>query len=126
MLVLSSSQLFYCVFVFQQTMKTIFVWGCLMAAIFAPCSSDVYLHFPPGSNNRLNGNQDNVRNANRLFDSQVRLQLHTFCKIQCLVSFRGIQNKRNTPPQLNSWPNPGSLPRSSPFYSVNATCQRKT
>ncbi|KAL9983511.1 hypothetical protein ACROYT_G005695 [Oculina patagonica] len=35
-----------------------------------PCMSDMYMHFPPGSNNRLNGNQDNVRNANRLFDSQ--------------------------------------------------------
>lgn len=32
--------------------------------------ADVYLHFPPGSNNRLNGNRPNVRNANRLFDSQ--------------------------------------------------------
>jgi len=30
----------------------------------------MYLHFPHGSNNRLNGNQANVRNANRLFDSQ--------------------------------------------------------
>jgi len=33
--------------------------------------SDMYMHFPHGSNNRLNGNQDNVKNANRLFDSQV-------------------------------------------------------
>lgn len=31
----------------------------------------MYLHFPHGSNNRLNGNQANVRNANRLFNSQV-------------------------------------------------------
>ena len=52
-------------------MVTIFVWSCLLAALIEPCMSDMYMHFPPGSNNRLNGNQDNVRNANRLFDSQV-------------------------------------------------------
>ena len=52
-------------------MRTSFVWGCLLAALLEPCTSDMYMHFPPGSNNRLNGNQDNVRNANRLFDSQV-------------------------------------------------------
>ena len=41
--------------------------------------SDMYMHFPPGSNNRLNGNLDNVKNANRLFDSQVRrLSIHDF------------------------------------------------
>ncbi|KAJ7333539.1 hypothetical protein OS493_017076 [Desmophyllum pertusum] len=51
-------------------MKTVFVWGCLLAVLIEPCMSDMYMHFPPGSNNRLNGNQDNVRNANRLFDSQ--------------------------------------------------------
>ncbi|KAJ7350209.1 hypothetical protein OS493_037729 [Desmophyllum pertusum] len=51
-------------------MKTIFVWGCLLAVLIEPCMSDIYMHFPPGSNNRLNGNQDNVRNANRLYDSQ--------------------------------------------------------
>ena len=58
-------------FVLQQDMKTILVWGCLLAVLIEPCMSDMYMHFPPGSNNRLNGNQDNVRNANRLFDSQV-------------------------------------------------------
>ena len=53
-------------------MRTTIVWGCLLAILIEPCMSDMYMHFPPGSNNRLNGNQDNVRNANRLFDSQVR------------------------------------------------------
>ncbi|XP_078358494.1 protein DD3-3-like [Oculina patagonica] len=51
-------------------MRTIFVWGCLLAVLIEPCMSDIYMHSPPGSNNRLNGNQENVRNANRLFDSQ--------------------------------------------------------
>ncbi|KAJ7333536.1 hypothetical protein OS493_017073 [Desmophyllum pertusum] len=51
-------------------MKTIFVWGCLLAVLIEPCMSDIYMHFPPGSNNRLNGNLDNVQNAARLFDSQ--------------------------------------------------------
>ena len=60
-------------------MGTIFFWGCLLAVLIETCVSDMYLHFPPGSNNRLNGNQDNVKNANRLFDSQVgRLYIHTF------------------------------------------------
>ena len=65
----------------QLVMKTIFVWGCLLVVLIEPCMSDMYMHFPPGSNNRLNGNQDNVRNANRLFDSQVgrhytRISIH--------------------------------------------------
>ncbi|KAJ7333537.1 hypothetical protein OS493_017074 [Desmophyllum pertusum] len=51
-------------------MKTIFVWGCLLAVLIGPCMSDIYMHFPPGSNNRLNGNLDNVKNAARIFDSQ--------------------------------------------------------
>ena len=54
-----------------QVMKYIFVWGCLLAVLMEPCMSDIYMHFPHGSNNRLNGNQANVKNANRLFDSQV-------------------------------------------------------
>ena len=57
--------------VLEQDMRTIFVWGCLLAVLIEPCMSDMYMHFPPGSNNRLNGNQDNVRNADRMFDSQV-------------------------------------------------------
>ena len=34
---------------------------------------DVYMHNPRGSNNRLNGRGANRQNANRLFDSQVRV-----------------------------------------------------
>ena len=32
--------------------------------------ADLYLHYPRGSNNKLNERQSNVRNDNRLFDSQ--------------------------------------------------------
>ena len=32
--------------------------------------ADVYMHFPRGSNNRLNENSEGRRNGNRLFDSQ--------------------------------------------------------
>ena len=46
-----------------------------MVSLLVPCASDMFMHFPPGSNNRLNGNQDNVRNAARLFDSQVTFGL---------------------------------------------------
>ena len=55
----------------MQVMRTIIAWCCLLAVLIEPCLSDMYMHFPSGSNNRLNGGQDNVRNANRLFDSQV-------------------------------------------------------
>lgn len=33
-------------------------------------NADVYLHFPPGSNNRVNENTANRQNANNAFDSQ--------------------------------------------------------
>ena len=52
-------------------MKSIFVWACLLTALFHPGVSDIYLHCPPGSNNRLSGQGAAVTNANRLFDSQV-------------------------------------------------------
>ena len=52
-------------------MKSIFVWACLLTALFQPGVSDIYLHCPPGSNNRLSGEGAAVTNANRLFDSQV-------------------------------------------------------
>ncbi|CAH3132495.1 unnamed protein product [Porites lobata] len=51
-------------------MKSIFVWACLLTALFQPGVSDIYLHCPPGSNNRLSGEGAAVTNANRLFDSQ--------------------------------------------------------
>ena len=47
----------------------------LVVTLLHSSVADMYLHFPPGSNNRLNGNQANVRNANRLFDSQVSMYL---------------------------------------------------
>ena len=52
-------------------MKTIFHLSWLLAALFELCVSDIYMHVPPGSNNRINGEGDNVQNANRLFDSQI-------------------------------------------------------
>ena len=64
-------------------MKTIFYLGCLLAALFELCMSDIYMHVPPGSNNRINGEGDNVQNANRLFDSQVRSSFHC-CNNQIL------------------------------------------
>ena len=52
-------------------MKSIFVWACLITVLFQPGESDIYLHTPPGSNNRLSGEAAAVTNAKRLFDSQV-------------------------------------------------------
>ena len=62
---------FFIFFTQVRTMKNIFVWACLLTALFQPGVSDIYLHCPPGSNNRLSGEGAAVTNANRLFDSQV-------------------------------------------------------
>ena len=62
---------FFIFFTQVRTMKSIFVWACLLTALFQPGVSDIYLHCPPGSNNRLSGEGAAVTNANRLFDSQV-------------------------------------------------------
>lgn len=45
----------------------------LLVSIFLIQSTyqDVYMHNPRGSNNRLNENTADRRNANRAFDSQV-------------------------------------------------------
>ena len=63
-------------------MRAIIVWCCLLVLLIEPCMSDIFMHFPPGSNNRLNGNRDNVRNANRLFDSQVRIEVKPIIAIE--------------------------------------------
>ena len=59
-------------------MKAVFTSGLLLLSLFHLSTSDIYLHWPPGSNNRFNGNRANVRNARRLFDSQVGLNLTLF------------------------------------------------
>ena len=59
-----------------QVMRSIFAWGCLVAVLLQPGLSDIYLHCPPGSNNRLNGEGTDVTTNNRLFDSQVELHLN--------------------------------------------------
>ena len=47
------------------------ILGCALA--------DIYMHYPRGSNNRLNENSANRRNANRAFDSQVSFLLIKQC-----------------------------------------------
>lgn len=58
--------------------------GLLVASLFAAISlvvCDTYMHNPRGSNNRLNERSANRDNANRLFDSQVRLKLSRCLRI---------------------------------------------
>ena len=86
---------------FMQVMKTIFIWGCLMALFIEPCISDMYMHAPAGSNNRLNGNQDNVRNANRLFDSQV--DYHYKLDFYCGNLIEGYSHKIFCYPLPSPW-----------------------
>ena len=46
---------------------------CIIAALCVSLTSaDIYLHVPRGSNNRLNEKSAARKNANRMFDSQVR------------------------------------------------------
>eukprot|EP01121_Diplochlamys_sp_Union-15-3_P010822 TRINITY_DN3080_c0_g2_i1.p1 TRINITY_DN3080_c0_g2~~TRINITY_DN3080_c0_g2_i1.p1 ORF type:complete len:642 (+),score=133.01 TRINITY_DN3080_c0_g2_i1:110-2035(+) len=47
-------------------MKSILLFTLLCTGILA----DIYLHNPRGSNNRLNSQNENTRNNNRMFDSQ--------------------------------------------------------
>ena len=52
-------------------MMKLLILVCLLALHMEPCESDLYMHFPQGSNNRLNGAGENVANNARLFHSQV-------------------------------------------------------
>ena len=49
----------------------------LLVSILFLVDADIYLHNPRGSNNRMNEKSAQRTNANRVFDSQVRLNL--FC-----------------------------------------------
>ena len=42
----------------------------LVGMMASSCLADVYLHMPRGSNNRVNEQNTNRNNNNRLFDSQ--------------------------------------------------------
>lgn len=42
----------------------------IVLLLVASVSADLYLHNPRGSNNRLNNDNNNVQNDDRLFDSQ--------------------------------------------------------
>ncbi|CBY06809.1 unnamed protein product [Oikopleura dioica] len=42
----------------------------LLSSLLSAALGDIYLHFPRGSNNRLNEHSENRANANRLFDSE--------------------------------------------------------
>ena len=48
---------------------------CVAFILLSPSLGDLYLHSPRGSNNRLNERSANRNNANRLFDSQVCLDI---------------------------------------------------
>lgn len=42
----------------------------LLSSLLSAALGDIYLHYPRGSNNRLNEHSENRANANRLFDSE--------------------------------------------------------
>jgi len=47
---------------------------CVLALLLALANADMYLHNPPGSNDRNRERSDNRNNANLLFDSQNNAQ----------------------------------------------------
>ena len=47
------------------------VLACFLLFLLDKIDGDVYLHYPRGSNNRLNERSAQRRNGNRVFDSQV-------------------------------------------------------
>jgi hypothetical protein len=53
--------------------KNISLLLCHLVGIVTVVMGDLYLHAPRGSNNRLNEKSANRANANRLFDSQVKM-----------------------------------------------------
>lgn len=72
-LLLSLLFVFFSSFVCRRKMRIAAIAVCcLAAAALHLASADLYLHFPPGSNNRLNEQTANNQrtNGNRLFDSQ--------------------------------------------------------
>ena len=53
----------------QTTMRTL-MSAVLLGMMASSCLADVYLHMPRGSNDRVNEQNTNRNNNNRLFDSQ--------------------------------------------------------
>lgn len=51
-------------------MKSCIYFGVLLSTIFSVVNADVYLHFPPGSNNRVNENTADRSVETNAFDSQ--------------------------------------------------------
>ena len=50
--------------------RFVFIAGLLVVGKFFAVNADIYLHFPPGSNNRVNENTADRQNAQNAFDSQ--------------------------------------------------------
>ena len=51
-------------------MRSCIYFGVLLSTIFSVVSADVYLHFPPGSNNRVNEQTADRAQQTNAFDSQ--------------------------------------------------------
>lgn len=73
-----------------------FIWT-LVSLVFGDC----YLQHPRGSNNKLNEQQNNVRNNQRLFDSQNNdnsgYQVGDACIPNCLSTDGNNQYQSNFP-----------------------------
>lgn len=59
----------------RNTLVSICLFVLLHESLYQYAKADVHFHTPRGSNNRLNGDKANRKNANRVFDSQVSRQL---------------------------------------------------
>ena len=52
-------------------MRTALLWGVILLVTLHNCLADIYLHCPRGTNNRLEKDEEKVKNNERLFNSQV-------------------------------------------------------
>jgi hypothetical protein len=74
-------------------MRSILIFLCFTSTVVNFINADVYLQSPRGSNDRLNEKSANRKNANRVFDSQVCVQiflLHLGCVDLEKILFRSI------------------------------------
>ena len=101
-----------------------FCWRVLLAVALLsrapPCVADLYMNNPRGSNNKLNEVSDNVRNDNRLFDSQnnaaAGYQVGDNCDGSCAMD---TNNDNNAAPDTYDASMPGAGQGMMYYYATS-------
>ena len=94
------------------------VLQCALYILHQSAYADLYMNNPRGSNNKLNEVSDNVRNDNRLFDSQnnaaAGYQVGDKCVGGCAID---TNNDRNAAPDTYKSDYPGAMEGSMYYYT---------